>query len=46
MSETRMSGGATTPAGAQAVAASGDRPGPGSRPRLGVLDFNAALYKF
>ena len=47
MSETRMSGGATTPAGARAVAAevaSGDRPGPGSRPRLGVLDFNPIQY--
>ena len=46
MSETRMSGGATTPAGAQAVAASGDRPGPGSRPRLGVLDFNLLYTSF
>jgi len=45
MSETRMSGGATTPAGAHAVAASGARPGPGSRPRLGVLDFNPIQYR-
>ena len=47
MSETRMSGGATTPAGTQAVAAevaSGGRPGPSSRPRLGVLDFNPIHY--
>ena len=47
MSETRMSRGATTSAGAQAVGrqvASGDRPGPGSRPRLGVLDFNPIQY--
>ena len=47
MSETRMSGGATTSAGAQAevaCVASGDQPGPTRRPRLGVLDFNPIQY--
>jgi glycosyltransferase involved in cell wall biosynthesis len=47
MSETRMSGRATAPGG-QAMAAevaSGDRPAPGSRPRLGVLDFNPIQYR-
>jgi len=47
ISETRMSGGATTPTGTQAVAAgitSGDRFVPSSRPRLGVLDFNPIQY--
>jgi glycosyltransferase involved in cell wall biosynthesis len=47
MSKTRMSPGATTPAGAQAgvaEVASGDRPGPSGRPRLGVLDFNPIQY--
>ena len=47
MSETRMSGGATTSAGTQVEvvgAASGDRSGPTSRPRLGVLDFNPIQY--
>ena len=42
-----MSGGATTPTGAQAVAAgitSGDRFVPSSRPRLGVLDFGPIQY--
>ena len=46
MSETRMPGGATAPV-AQAVAAeiaSGDWPGPSSRPRLGILDFNPIQY--
>jgi glycosyltransferase involved in cell wall biosynthesis len=47
MSETRRSGAAMTPPGAQAVAvgaASGDRLSPISRPRLGVLDFNPIQY--
>src|SRR5712691_12314025 len=47
MRETRMSGRATPPAGARAVTAEvacGDRPGPSSRPRLGVLDFNPIQY--
>lgn len=47
MSETRTSGGATPPPSAQAVTAgvgSGDRPGPGNRPRLGVLDFSPIQY--
>ena len=47
MGETRMSGGTTTSASARPVAgevACGDRTGPGSRPRLGVLDFNPIQY--
>jgi glycosyltransferase involved in cell wall biosynthesis len=47
MSETRMSEGTATPADVRPVAAevaSGDRPGPGSQPRLGVLDFNPIQY--
>ena len=47
MSKTRMSGGATTLASVRAIAAEvacGDRPNPGSRPRLGVLDTHPIQY--
>jgi len=47
MSETRMSGGIATLACAWPVAAkvaSGDRPGPSIRPRLGVVNFNPIQY--
>ena len=47
ISGTRISGASTATTGAQAVAAgvtSGDRPGPSSRPRLGVLDRGPIQY--
>ena len=47
MSEARVPEGTTISAGVQpgtAEVAGGDRPGPGSQPRLGVLDFNPIQY--